>query len=105
MIELPEILNIPDKLIPVITNINNYNYFLIEGGRGGGKSQSIARIILWLAEQKNVRSVNKQLAKNRKIKDSTPLLAVRNFSSGMMSGATSPATNWFKIKIRDYKLE
>ena len=46
------------------------------------------------------RTVNKQPAKNKKIKDSTPLLAVRNFSSGMMSGATSPATNWFKIKIR-----
>lgn len=55
MIELPEILNIPDKLIPVITNINNFNYFLIEGGRGGGKSHSIARIILWLAEKRNVR--------------------------------------------------
>ena len=51
------------------------------------------------------RSVNKQPAKNKKIKDSTPLLAVRNFSSGMMSGATSPATNWFKVKIRDYKQE
>ncbi len=55
MIELPEILDIPDKLIPVITGINDYNYFLIEGGRGGGKSQSIARIILWLAEQRKVR--------------------------------------------------
>ena len=47
------------------------------------------------------RTVNKQPAKNKKIKDSTPLLAVRNFSSGMMSGATSPATNWFKIRIRN----
>ncbi len=55
MIELPEILNIPEKLIPVITEINNYNYFLIEGGRGGGKSQSIARLILWIAEQRKVR--------------------------------------------------
>ena len=51
------------------------------------------------------RSVNKQPAKNKKIKDSTPLLAVRNFSSGMMSGATSPATNWFKVKIRNYGQE
>lgn len=48
------------------------------------------------------RNVNKQPAKNKKIKDSTPLLAVRNFSSGMMSGATSPATNWFKVKIKNY---
>ncbi len=51
------------------------------------------------------RSVNKQPAKNKKIKDSTPLLAVRNFSSGMMSGATSPATNWFKVRIRNYSNE
>ena len=55
MIELPEILDIPNKLIPVITQINDYNYFLIEGGRGGGKSQSVARIILWLAEKRRVR--------------------------------------------------
>lgn len=51
------------------------------------------------------RNVNKQPAKNKKIKDSTPLIAVRNFSSGMMSGATSPATNWFKVKIRNYGKE
>ncbi len=51
------------------------------------------------------RNVNKQPVKNRKIKDSTPLLAVRNFSSGMMSGATSPATNWFKVKVRNYGQE
>ena len=51
------------------------------------------------------RNVNKQPMKNKKIKDSTPLLAVRNFSSGMMSGATSPATNWFKVRIRNYVAE
>lgn len=51
------------------------------------------------------RNANKQPVKNKKIKDSTPLLAVRNFSSGMMSGATSPATNWFKVKVRDYNKE
>lgn len=51
------------------------------------------------------RTVNKPPTKNKKIKDSTPLLAVRNFSSGMMSGATSPATNWFKVKIRNYGQE
>ena len=48
------------------------------------------------------RMANKQPVKNKKIKDSTPLIALRNFSSGMMSGATSPATNWFKVKIRNY---
>lgn len=51
------------------------------------------------------RTANKTPVKNRKIKDSTPLLAVRNFSSGMMSGATSPATNWFKVRVRNYGQE
>lgn len=51
------------------------------------------------------RNVNKAPAKNRKIKDSTPLIALRNFSSGMMSGATSPATNWFKVKVRNFEKE
>ncbi len=56
-IELPEILNIPPKLIPLITEINNYSYFLIEGGRSGAKTQSVARILCWLAEQKKLRIV------------------------------------------------
>lgn len=55
LIELPQILDIPEKLIPVLTDFNKYDYFLIEGGRGGGKSQSIARIILWICEQRKVR--------------------------------------------------
>lgn len=48
-----------------------------------------------------VQNVNKKLEKNKKIKDSAPLKAVRNFSSGMMSGATNPATNWFRLKIKN----
>lgn len=50
-----------------------------------------------------VRNVNKTPAKNKKIKDSATLKAVRNFSSGMMSGATNPATNWFRIKVKNYE--
>ena len=45
---------------------------------------------------KNVRNTRKPIVKNRKIIDSTPLIALRNFSSGMMSGATSPTNRWFK---------
>lgn len=56
-LELPEILHIPDKLIPIITKINDYRYFLIEGGRGGGKSQAVGRFILYLAERMNLRIV------------------------------------------------
>ncbi len=48
------------------------------------------------------RNVNKAPVKNKKIKDSTTLKAVRDFSSGMMTGATNPATNWFRIKVRNY---
>lgn len=55
MIEVPKILDLPEKLIPLITEINNYSYFLIDGGRGGGKSQSVARLILWICEQRAVR--------------------------------------------------
>lgn len=57
LIQLPAILDIPDKLIPFITEFNNYVYFLAEGGRGGGKSQSIARILLFISEQRKVRVV------------------------------------------------
>lgn len=49
--ELPEILDIPEKLLPFLFEIKNYDYFLAEGGRSSGKTQSIARILLFLAEQ------------------------------------------------------
>jgi len=57
MIQVPEILDIPDKLTSFITEINNYPYFFAEGGRGSGKSHSIARIIVWVCEQRMVRVV------------------------------------------------
>ena len=50
-------LRVPDKLLPIITNLNDYRYFLIEGGRGGGKSQAVGRLILYLAEKKHLRIV------------------------------------------------
>lgn len=59
------------------------------------------RAVRFLA--KDVNKTNKK--RNTKILDSTPLIAVRNFSSGMLSGATSPAQNWFKFKIRNYNME
>lgn len=55
MIELPEILNIPEKLLPFVLNLGKYRYYLAEGGRGSGKSQAFARIILYIAEKKKVR--------------------------------------------------
>lgn len=57
MIQVPEILDIPLKLSTFITEINNYPYFFAEGGRGSGKSHSIARIITWICEKRTVRVV------------------------------------------------
>ena len=70
-----------------------------------GDWQDLADYFLPRSVRFLARTANKTPVKNRKIKDSTPLLAVRNFSSGMMSGATSPATNWFKVRVRNYKQE
>lgn len=56
-LDLPEILNIPPKLLPMITQFNDYRYFLGEGGRGSGKSQSVGRFILYLCEIRRLRVV------------------------------------------------
>lgn len=56
-LDLPEILNIPQKLLPMVTRFNEFRYFLIEGGRGSGKSHSVARFILYLCEQRKLRVV------------------------------------------------
>lgn len=52
---VPEILALPPKLLPVIEKFNDYKYFVIEGGRGSGKTQSIARLLLYIAEKRLVR--------------------------------------------------
>src|SRR3990167_9172298 len=57
MLTVPKILDIPPQLLSLIERFNDYRYFLIEGGRGGGKSQTIARFLLYLAERYNVRVV------------------------------------------------
>lgn len=55
MIRLPQILNIPPKLYPLIFDFNKYPLFYIEGGRGSAKTQSVGRVILWICEQRKVR--------------------------------------------------
>ena len=54
-ITIPEILNIPPKLLPFVYKFNDYSYFLLEGGRASGKTQSVARFILYLCEVRHVR--------------------------------------------------
>lgn len=52
-----------------------------------------------------VRNVNKPRVKSKKILDSTPLIAVRNFSAGMMTGATAPTRRWFKTSVLNKDIE
>lgn len=49
-IELPSLLDIPEKLLPIITDFNSYRFFELEGGRVSGKSHSVARFLLYLAD-------------------------------------------------------
>lgn len=51
----PEILNVPPKFYSFILNFNNYSYFLLEGGRASGKTQSVARFLLYICENRLVR--------------------------------------------------
>ena len=53
-IKLPKILEIPPRLLPIFFNLNKYSLFLAEGGRGSGKTQSIGRILLYIAEHRKV---------------------------------------------------
>lgn len=51
-----------------------------------------------------VNDANKGVKKSKKIIDSTPLIALRNFCSGMQSGCTSAAMRWFKNQIKNPQL-
>lgn len=56
---LPPQLNIPDKLLKLVDPdvFNKYRYFIVKGGRGGGKSQSVGRFFLYLCEKYRLRAV------------------------------------------------
>lgn len=56
-LDLPAILKIPPKLYPIITDFNGFRYFLLEGGRGSAKSQTIGRFLLYLGELRTLRIV------------------------------------------------
>ena len=56
-VEASELLNLPDKMLPILDPevFNRKNYFLIDGGRASGKTQSVGRFLLYLGEQKTIR--------------------------------------------------
>ncbi|MBE7713715.1 MAG: hypothetical protein E7Z87_08220 [Cyanobacteria bacterium SIG26] len=51
-----------------------------------------------------VNDVNKPIKRSKKVINSITLTAVKNFASGMQSGATSAANRWFKIQMKNKKL-
>lgn len=53
--EGPELLSIPPKLEVIIDKFNDYKIFIIEGGRGSGKSHTIGRVLLYIAMKRVVR--------------------------------------------------
>ena len=55
MIEACEVLSMPEKLTTIISKFNDFRYFLLEGGRGGGKTQGVARLLSYVAEKNKVR--------------------------------------------------
>lgn len=66
--------------------------------------QELADYFLPRSVQFIAKNSRKPIVKNKKIIDSTPLIALRNFSSGMMSGATSPTNRWFKTVFSNVDL-
>lgn len=54
-VTVPELLDFPEKLMPLLEKFNDYKIFVIEGGRGSAKSQSIGRLLMYIAEQRLVR--------------------------------------------------
>lgn len=54
---LPAMLKLPPKLMPLISEFNENEVFVIDGGRSSGKTQSVARILLYLGDKKKLRIV------------------------------------------------
>lgn len=51
----PELLSIPPKLLAILTEFNDYKIIILEGGRGSAKSHTIARLLLYIAQERIVR--------------------------------------------------
>lgn len=55
--EVPALLEMPPKLVQLLANFHRYKYFLIDGGRGSGKTQAVARLILYLGSLMRQRTL------------------------------------------------
>ena len=57
-LDIPDLLDFPDKLLPLITEFNKYKYFLIDGGRVSAKSQSVGRLLLDVGEKNKSKNLD-----------------------------------------------
>ena len=53
--KVPTLLDIPKKMLPMISKFDEYRFLVAEGGRGGGKSVGVARFILYLGGKYKIR--------------------------------------------------
>lgn len=56
-LDLPALLNIPNKLVPIIEGVNKYKYIFLEGGRVGAKTHSIGRLLTFIGEERRCRII------------------------------------------------
>ncbi len=64
--KVPELLDFPDKLKCILDPevFNKYRIFIFEGGRGSGKTQTVARFILYLCEKIKLKVVGAREQQN-----------------------------------------
>lgn len=67
--------------------------------------RAIAEVVRPRRPRFEVTDVNRGDRRNQNIIDSTATFASRVLASGMMSGVTSPARHWFRLKAKDPKLD
>lgn len=56
-IEIPSIMEMPPKMYSIVSGLKEHKFILAEGGRGSGKTQSIARILLTAGDAVRLRVV------------------------------------------------
>ena len=100
---LPKILDIPDKLLALVDPdiFNKYRYFIIKGGRGGGKSQSVGRFVLYLNEKYRLRTVCGRETQNSIAESVYSLLAdlIREFNLNFEVAASKITSRFTESSI------
>ena len=107
MLELPEILSMPEKMLPFVKDFNKYRYFLFEGGRGSGKTQTLGRFISYLGDKKQVRIVCGRETQNSIEESVYTVLSdlIRNYNLGydVQSSKINHKDNGSTIRFKGFR--